>query len=70
MKVPEKSIVARKCESVLRKISHQGAFFLSNKPTILDKTFEANSCFHVKKRTTGKVQFLFFRIFLLVLTNF
>ena len=29
-----------------------------------------NSSFHVKLRTTGKVQFLFFRRFLLVLRNF
>ena len=28
-----------------------------------------NSSFHVKKRTAGKVQFLFFRRFLIVLTK-
>ena len=38
--------------------------------TTMDKIFEANSSFHVKWRTTGKVQFLFFRSFLLVLNTF
>ena len=32
--------------------------------------FETKSSFHVKQRTTGKVQFLFFENFLLVLTRF
>ena len=32
--------------------------------------FETNSSFHVKQCTTGKLQFLFFRSFLLVLTKF
>ena len=31
--------------------------------TIMDKIFQTSSCFHVKQRTTGKVQFLFFRVF-------
>ena len=35
--------------------------------TIIRKIFKTNSSFHVKLRTTGKVQFLFFRRFLLVL---
>ena len=34
--------------------------------TIILKIFETNSNFHVKMRTTGKTQFLFFRRFLLV----
>ena len=38
--------------------------------TIIHKIFKGNSSFHVKIRTTGKVQFLFFRRFLLVLTKF
>ena len=32
-----------------------------------EKIFEANSSFYVKYDTTGKVQFLFFRNFLLLL---
>ena len=37
----------------------------------MDKIFETNSCFHVKTSfTTGKVQFLFFRGFFLLLTKF
>ena len=35
----------------------------------LRKIFETNSSFHVKQRITGKVQFLFFSSFLLVLTK-
>ena len=38
--------------------------------TTIYKIFEANSSFHVKQRTTGKAQFLFFSSFLLVLTIF
>ena len=38
--------------------------------TAIHKIFETNSSFHVKQRTTGKVQFLFFSSFLLVLTKF
>ena len=37
---------------------------------IIHKVLETNSSFHVKERTTGKVQFLFFRKFLLLLTKF
>ena len=37
--------------------------------TIIHKIFETNSSFHVKQRTTVKVQILFFR-FLLALKNF
>ena len=37
--------------------------------TSTDKKFENNSNFGVKKRTTGKVQFLFSRSLLLVLTK-
>ena len=38
--------------------------------TIIHKVLETNSSFHVKERTTGKVQVLFFRKFLLLLTKF
>ena len=38
--------------------------------TTIHKVLETNSSFHVKERTTGKVQFLFFRKFLLLLTKF
>ena len=34
------------------------------------KTSETNSIFHVKQRTTGKNQYLFFRGFLLALTKY
>ena len=37
---------------------------------IIHKIFETNSSFHVKQRTTGKVQLLFFRRFCLVLIKF
>ena len=40
------------------------------RPTAIHKIFETNCSFHVKQRTTGKVQFLFFSSFLLVLTEF
>ena len=42
----------------------------SKAATTIHKIFQANSSFHVKQRTTGKVQLLFFRSFLLVLTKF
>ena len=38
--------------------------------TSTDKIFENNCTFHVKQRTTEKVQFLFSGSFLLVLTKF
>ena len=38
--------------------------------TTIHRIFETKSNFHVKQRTTGKVQFLFFSSFLLVLTKF
>ena len=38
--------------------------------TTIHKLFETNPSFHVKQRTTGKVQFLFFSSFLLMLTKF
>ena len=48
--------------------------FLGNtchlRSTSKDKIFEKNSSFHVKQRTTGKLQFLFSRRLLLVLTKF
>ena len=37
--------------------------------TTIYKIIETISSFHVKQRTTGKVQFLFFSSFLLVLTK-
>ena len=37
--------------------------------TIIHKIFVTNSGFHVEQHTTGKVQFLFFRRFLLVLAK-
>ena len=44
-----------------------------NKKLFAEKTihiiFETKSSFHVKQRTTGKVQFPFFSSFLLALTN-
>ena len=42
----------------------------ANRPTIMTKAFETSSSFHVKWGTTGKVQFLFFKGFLLVLIKF
>ena len=38
--------------------------------TTIHKIFEKMSGFHMKQRTTGKVQFLFFSSFLLALTKF
>ena len=38
--------------------------------TTMDKIFETISSLHVKQHTTGKVQFLLFSSFLLVLTKF
>ena len=38
--------------------------------TIMDKLFETNFRFHVKWHTEGKVQYLLFITFLLVLTKF
>ena len=38
--------------------------------TIIDKIFETNPSFHVKSGTTGKVQFVFFKRFMLVKTKF
>ena len=35
----------------------------------INKILEANSSLYVKQRTTGKVQFLFFSNFLLILTK-
>ena len=39
-------------------------------PAIIHNVSETNSSFHVKWHTTGKVYFLFFKNFLLVLTKF
>ena len=51
----------------------KGASFLTQEekcwPTITHKIFETNPSFDVKERTTGKVSFLFFKPFPLVLTK-
>ena len=39
------------------------------RPRITHKIFETNSTFDVKQRTTGKVSFLFFKSFPLVLSK-
>ena len=41
----------------------------ANIPTTADKIFETSSSFHLKWRTMGKVQFAFFRRFLLVVAK-
>ena len=41
-----------------------------NIASIMDEILETNSSFHVKQRSTERVQFLFFGTFLLVLTKF
>ena len=38
--------------------------------TINHKNFETNSSFHMKERKAGRVEFLSFRIFLLLLAGF
>ena len=38
--------------------------------TIIYKIFATNSNYHVKQRTTWTVEYLFFKSFLLILTNF
>ena len=43
---------------------------LVNVSTVIHKLFETNSSFNAKQSTTGKVQFLFFRSFLLVLEKY
>ena len=40
------------------------------KPTIIHKMFDTNSSFELKQRTVEKVEFLFFRIFLLKKSSF
>ena len=47
--------------------SHDSRGGSSLMPAITYKIFETNSIFHVKQRTMGKVQFLFFKSFLLLL---
>ena len=46
------------------------AIFSNGWFTIICKIFETNSSFHVKYRTMGRVQYAFFKRFLLVLTKF
>ena len=41
-----------------------------SRPATLHRIFETNSSFHVKQRTEGKIQFLFFKSFLLALIKF
>ena len=58
---------------LLQKIMHfqsKTNFFFQPIATTTAKMFEKNSSFHVKYRTTGKVQFLFLRSLLLVNTKF
>ena len=45
-------------------------YWFLKRPTIIHNMLETNSSFHVKQRTTGKVQFPFFRRLLLVPTKF
>ena len=45
-------------------------FKVADDAAIMDKIFETNSSFHVKKRTMGKVQFLFLGRTFSVLTKF
>ena len=52
------------------KIITKTTSFVISSPTNTDKIFDKNSSFHVKSRTTGKVQFLFSRSLLLALTKF
>ena len=66
---------ALELQNLSKKIKFEGVWgeFESKKlfaETTIHKIFETNSSFHVKQRTTGKVQFVFFSSFLLVLTKF
>ena len=63
----EYSVKGRKVTKIVKQIRFEGAW---RKLETMDKKFETNSSFHVKQRTTGKVQFLSFRSFLLVLKKF
>ena len=60
------------CIVLLYTDNHSGEIVktITVKSTIIHKIFETNSSFHVKYHTTGNVQFLFFRRFLLVQTKF
>ena len=53
-------------------IIHNSIFIRSNTnlSTTIPKMFETKSSFHVKQYTMGKVEFLIFSSFLLVLTKF
>ena len=58
---------------LLNKLSLKGPGRVRSKnlfvEATIDKIFEANSSFHEKQRTKGKVQFLFVKSFLVVLTK-
>ena len=60
---------AKEDNETLRETSEDYILKL-DKTTIIHKIFETNSSFHVKQRYMGKVQLLFFKRFLLVLTKF
>ena len=53
-----------RCETLCKGYDNYG------KATTIPKIFETKSSFHVKQRSTRKVQFLFFSSFLLVLTKY
>ena len=52
-----------------RKI-HYNYFFITTTSATIHKILETNSSFYVEQCITGKVQFLFFSSFLLILTKF
>ena len=57
----DKNLFKKIFANVLEPIPHHA--------TTIHKIFETDFIFHVKQRTTGKVYFLFFKSFLLVLTK-
>ena len=63
-------IIVNTIFSIFNNEDFQLQEFFKDKTTIMDKIFETNPTFHVKKHNKGKVQFLFCRSFLLVLANF
>ena len=60
---------AKEDNETLRETSEDYILKL-DETAIIHKIFETNSSFHVKQRSMGKVQLLFFKRFLLVLTKF
>ena len=55
------------CYYELHELCPHISYYLE--PTIIHKIVATNSSFHVKQRTTGKVQFLFFRRFFASILN-